>query len=41
MKVLEISKKFLKLSYISGLGLGWRCIHIHPNPRPEIFENFG
>ena len=36
MKILEISKKF-QGNFIEHNN---ECLHIHPNPRPEIYENF-
>ena len=36
MKILEISRKFQR-SFIKHNN---ECLHIHPNPRPEIYENF-
>ena len=36
MKILEISRKF-QGSFIKHNN---ECLHIHPNPRPEIYENF-
>ena len=36
MRILEISKKF-QGNFIQHNN---QCIHIHPNPRPEIYENF-
>ena len=37
MKILEISKKFPR-NFIEHNN---ECLHTHPNPRPEIYENFG
>ena len=37
MKILEISKKF-QGNFIKHNN---ECIHIHRDPRPEIYENFG
>ena len=36
MKILEISKKF-QGNFIKHNN---ECMHIHPNPRSEIYENF-
>ena len=36
MKILEISKKFQG----NVIKHNNECIHIHRNPRPEIYENF-
>ena len=46
MKILEISKKFQrKFAEIFFQGNFIKhnneCIHVHPNPRPETYENFG
>ena len=47
MKILGISKKFQRnfgeiLEKFQGnvIKHNNECIHIHPNPRPEIYENF-